>query len=172
MAELWWPQWILLVSGMVAEHVLYWLSEFWSPMYVKEDWLHRFFEGHWTLDVLLYAFEVLYIESEAWHNCMVHRSSRCFKQLQWPIQKSCNYLVEPKREKGYLVSESFMFCLKETISSCRGACSQSRSSQWLLLIHFSVFEVKLVSTVNGAYGHIWSANREWRSDFVGLLLMK
>ena len=100
----------------------------WSPMYVEEDQSQQLFEGHWTLDVLLYAFEVLYIETEAWHNWMVHRSSRCFKQLQWPIQKSCNYLVEPKREKGYLVSESFMFCLKESISSCRGACSQSRSS--------------------------------------------
>ena len=150
-------------------------SEFWSPMYVEEDHSQQLFEGCWTLDVLLYAFEVLYIESAAWHNWMVHRSSRCFKQLQWPIQKSCNYLVEPKREKGYLVSESFMFCLKESISPCRGACSQSRSSlpfKHCCSFNFLSFEVKLVSTVYCAYGHIWSAKREWRSDFVGLLLMK
>lgn len=29
-------------------------------------------------------------------------TSRCFKQLQWPLQTKSSYLVEPRREKGYL----------------------------------------------------------------------
>ncbi|KAG0619713.1 hypothetical protein M758_4G159300 [Ceratodon purpureus] len=29
-------------------------------------------------------------------------TSRCFKQLQWPLKRDCYYFVEPKREKGYL----------------------------------------------------------------------
>ncbi|KAG0581717.1 hypothetical protein KC19_3G003000 [Ceratodon purpureus] len=30
------------------------------------------------------------------------RTTRCFRQLQYPLRSDCHYFVEPKREKGYL----------------------------------------------------------------------
>lgn len=50
---------------------------------------------------------------------VVCRTSRCFTQLGWPLKENSNFLAEPKKEKGYLVSSalclvlhwSHVFCL-------------------------------------------------------------